>query len=161
MNFPTASPLPGHATAAPHIQLHCGALPTRPCTNYYHKHKPKSRVTTADPLRLRHEHLVSTAVLGTLDRLQREPARPCWHLGSKNNSSCQPWTTSSPRGGGLKKFARIFFRTPPPPLRGYPPKKKLAPDVGIFFRQEEFFTVCYLNLHVTFTLAHCMYDIGT
>ena len=57
-------------------------------------------------------------------------------------------------GGGWKKIRADFLY--PPLLQGSPPKKKLAPHVGIFFRQEEFFTVCYLNLHVTFTLPHCM-----
>ena len=57
-----------------------------------------------------------------------------------------------PRGGGWGKNRVIFFRTP---LRGYPPKKKLAPHVGIFFAKRNFFTVCYLNLHVTFLLPHC------
>ena len=32
--------------------------------------RPHSHVSTADPLLLRHQHVVSTAVLGTLDRLQ-------------------------------------------------------------------------------------------
>ena len=42
------------------------------------------------------------------------------------------------KGGGWKKCACAnFFCTPPPPR--VPPKKKLAPHVGIFFRQEEFF----------------------
>ena len=43
-------------------------------------------------------------------------------------------------GGGWKKFARFFCT--PPPLRGYPSKKKLAPHVGIFFCQEEFSLLC-------------------
>ena len=49
--------------------------------------------------------------------------------------------------GVCGKFARIFFRPPPPLLPGYPPKIKLAPPVGIFFRKED--------LRVTFTLLHC------
>ena len=53
-------------------------------------------------------------------------------------------------GGGGKKI----FAPPPPP--GVPPKKKLAPHVGIFFVRRNFFTVCFLNLHGTFTLPHCM-----
>ena len=60
--------------------------------------------------------------------------------------------------GGIGVFSHpLSFFFVPPPLRGYPLKKKLAPRVGIFFRQEKFFfAVCYLNLHVTFTLLHCM-----
>ena len=59
--------------------------------------------------------------------------------------------------GGVEKICVNFFSYPPPPPRGYPPKKKLAAHVGIIFRQEGFFfTVCYLNLHGTFTLPHCM-----
>ena len=30
------------------------------------------------------------------------------------------------------------------------------PHAGIFFTERNFFIVCYLNLHVTFSLAHCM-----
>ena len=63
------------------------------------------------------------------------------------------------RGGVEKKFARICFFVPPPPLRGYPPKKKLAPHVGIFFRQEFFYCVLLelaWNLHFA-----TLYDIGT
>ena len=61
-------------------------------------------------------------------------------------------------GGGWKKFVQIFFI--PPPLRGYPPKKKLAPHVGNFFRQEEFFYCVLLELawHLHFAT---LYDIGT
>ena len=55
--------------------------------------------------------------------------------------------------------AKFFFRTPLP-LRGYPPKKKLAPHLGIFFRQEEFFYCVLLELawHLHFAT---LYDIGT
>ena len=59
------------------------------------------------------------------------------------------------QGGGVEKFAQIFF-VPPPPLSGSTPPKKLAPHVGIFFAKRQFLTVCYLNLHVIFTLADCM-----
>ena len=63
------------------------------------------------------------------------------------------------RGGVGKNFARIFFSYPPP-LQGYPPKKKLAPHVGIFFCQEEFFYCVLLELacHLHFGT---LYDIGT
>ena len=50
------------------------------------------------------------------------------------------------QGGGGKKIRANFFFVPPPPLRGYPPKKKLAPHVGIFFRQEEFLYCLLLEL---------------
>ena len=57
------------------------------------------------------------------------------------------------RGGG--KNSRKFFSYPPPP--GVPPEnKKLAPHVRSFFAKRNFFTVCYLNLHGTFTLPHCI-----
>ena len=64
------------------------------------------------------------------------------------------------QGGGWKKIrANFFFRTPLPLLR-YPPKKKLAPHVGIFFRREEFFYYVLLELawHLHFATS---YDIGT
>ena len=63
------------------------------------------------------------------------------------------------QGGGVEKI-RVNFFSYPPPLRGYPPKKKLAPHVGIFFRQEEFFYCVLLELacHLHFAT---LYDIGT
>ena len=45
-------------------------------------------------------------------------------------------------GGDTEKILGEFFSCNPPPLRRFPPEKKLAPPVGIF-------------LHVTFTLLHC------
>ena len=38
-----------------------------------------------------------------------------------------------PAGGGGGKKIRANFFFVPPPFRGYPPKKRLAPHVGIFF----------------------------
>ena len=61
------------------------------------------------------------------------------------------WWIACTWGGGI--HANFFV---PPPLRRYSPEKKLAPHVGIFFAKRNFFIVCYLNLHVTFTLPHCM-----
>ena len=56
-------------------------------------------------------------------------------------------------GGG----AQFFFTPPPlPPLGVGPEKKKLAPYGGIFFAKRNIFLVCYVNLHATFTLLHCM-----
>ena len=64
------------------------------------------------------------------------------------------------RGGGWKKIARIFFSYTRPPSAGTHRKKKLAPHVGIFFRQEEFFYCVLLGLacHLHFGT---LYDIGT
>ena len=55
-------------------------------------------------------------------------------------------------GGGWEKIRANFF--------SYPPKKKLAPHVGIFFRQEEFlyFVLLELAWHLHFAT---LYDIGT
>ena len=76
-------------------------------------------------------------------------------IGASDNKGDGLASQPRPGGGGVEKIHANFFRTPPPP--GVPPgKKKLAPHVGIFFAKRNFFTVCYLNLHVTFTLAHCM-----
>ena len=57
------------------------------------------------------------------------------------------------QGGGVEKNLCEFFCNPP--LRGYP-QKRLAPHVENLFAKRNFFTVCCLNLHVTFTLADCM-----
>ena len=62
-----------------------------------------------------------------------------------------PWPCSClhglGQGGGVEKICANFFVPPLPLLRGYPPKKELAPPVGIFF--------CKEDLRVTFTLLHC------
>ena len=71
------------------------------------------------------------------------PPRPALEGGVVPPPLCLGMTVR-PKGG-WKKFADFFV--PPPLLRGYPPKKKLAPPVGIFFRKED--------LHVTFTFLHC------
>ena len=55
---------------------------------------------------------------------------------------------------GVVKKSREFFRTPPPP--GVFCKNKAGTPCKNFFRQEVFLTVCYLNLHGTFTLPHGM-----
>ena len=47
---------------------------------------------------------------------------------------CVPSSWGQGRGWVEKNSREFFFRTPLP-FRGYPPKKKLAPHVGIFFRQ--------------------------
>ena len=68
--------------------------------------------------------------------------------------------TKPHNGGGRGEKIRATFFVPPPPLGGYPRKKKLAPHVGIFFRQEEFFHYVLLELawHPHFAT---LYDIGT
>ena len=49
-----------------------------------------------------------------------------------------------------------FFK-PPSPAPGLAPKKKAGtPCRNFFLPRGIFFTVCYLDLHVTFTLLHCM-----
>ena len=62
-------------------------------------------------------------------------------------------------GGGVEKNSRQFFSVPPP-SPGVPPQKKLAPHIGIFFCQEEFFYYVLLELawHLHFAT---LYDIGT
>ena len=60
----------------------------------------------------------------------------------------------------MEKNSREFFFGTPSPLRAYPPKKKLAPHVGIFFRQEEFFCCVLLELAWNFHFA-TLYGIGT
>ena len=84
----------------------------------------------------------------------------CHHLGMGLGCHLVTiWVLKHAQGGGAgKKFARIFLY--PPPLRGYPPKKKLARHVGIFFRQEEFFYCVLLEFacHLHFGT---LYDIGT
>ena len=64
------------------------------------------------------------------------------------------------RGGGGKKIRANYFFLTPLPLRGYPPKKNLAPHVGIFFCQEEFlyFVLLELECHPHFATLQ---DIGT
>ena len=58
----------------------------------------------------------------------------------------------------MEKNSHEFFSYPPlpPPPPGVPPEKEAGTPCRNFFCQEEFFYVCYLNLHVTFTLLHCM-----
>ena len=50
-------------------------------------------------------------------------------------------------GGGGKKIREFFCGTPPPPHPSSGGEKKLAPPLGIFFKED---------LHVTFILLRCV-----
>ena len=71
--------------------------------------------------------------------------------------SCQQLLLCTTQGGGGGKKIRANFFSYPPPPPGEPSEKKAGtPCRNFIFARRNFFTVCYLNLHGTFTLPHCM-----